>query len=310
MFNIVFMGTPEFAVPALQALHDHHFNILRVVTQPDRAKGRGRQPAAPPVKTRAQALGYPLIQTSSIKGDDLYHQLASLQADLFIVVAFGHILSGRLLALPRLGAVNVHASLLPKYRGPAPIHRAIIAGEKETGVTTLQMDTGLDTGDMLLSEKLDIDPDDTAQSLQDRLAVLGARLLIQTVEGLAAGSITPVSQNHSSATYAPMLKKAEGRIDWTLPAEAIERFVRGMTPWPGAFTFYKGKRLKIYKAAVLPETHVDPPGSVVKGFPDELRVTTGCGVLSVLELQGESGKRLAVRDFLRGFKIDPGTKFG
>lgn len=310
MLNIVFMGTPTFAVPTLQALHDHHFTVLQVVTQPDRAKGRGRQPAAPPVKISAQALGYPVIQPLFIKADDIYHQLASLHPDLFVVVAFGHILSQRLLALPRLGAINVHASLLPKYRGPAPIQRAIIGGEKETGVTTMQLDAGLDTGDILLSEKLTIESHDTAQSLQDRLAVLGAGLLIRTVEGLEAGIISPVSQDHLTATYAPLLKKAEGCMDWRLPAAALERFIRGMTPWPGAFTFLKDKRLKIYKAAVLPETHPEAPGTVVKGFPDELRVTTGEGILSILELQGESGKRLAIKDFLRGFKIDPGTTFG
>jgi methionyl-tRNA formyltransferase len=309
VLNIVFMGTPEFAVPALQALHDHHFRILQVITQPDRAKGRGRQPVAPPVKQKAISLGYPVIQPVSIKGEEIFNQLASLHADLFVVVAFGHILSGRLLALPRLGAINVHASLLPKYRGPAPIHRAIIAGEDQTGVTTMRMDTGLDTGDMLLSEKLPIEPDDTAQSLQDRLSRLGATLLIQTLNGLEAGNLIPVAQDHSKATYASLLKKAEGHIDWHLPAGSIERFVRGMTPWPGAFTFHKHKRLKIYQAAVLPPPATAPPGTVVKGFPDELRVATGSGLLSILELQGESGKRLAAKDFLRGYRIDPGEKF-
>ncbi|MFH0725724.1 MAG: methionyl-tRNA formyltransferase [Pseudomonadota bacterium] len=310
MLTIVFMGTPEFAVPALQALHDHPFRILQVVTQPDRAKGRGRLPVAPPVKEKALALGYPVMQPVSLKADEVHHQLASLQPDFFVVVAYGHILSGPLLALPRKGAINVHASLLPKYRGPAPIHRAIIAGETETGVTTMRMDTGLDTGDMLLSEKLVIEPDDTAQSLHDRLAPLGAALLIRTLEGLAAGNIAPVAQDHPNATYAPLLKKAEGRMNWHLPALALERFIRGMTPWPGAFTFYGNKRLKIYKAAALPDTAFAAPGAVVRGFPDELRVATGGGILSILELQGESGKRMAVKDFLRGFKIDPGGIFG
>jgi methionyl-tRNA formyltransferase len=309
VLNIVFMGTPAFAVPALQALHDHHFTVLQVVTQPDRAKGRGRQPAAPPVKVNAQALGYPVIQPASIKGEDFYHQLASLHPDIFIVVAFGHLLSKRLLALPRLGAINVHASLLPKYRGPAPIQRAIIAGESETGVTTMQLDAGLDTGDILLTEKLTIESHDTAQSLQDRLSILGAGLLIRTLESLERGNITPVSQDHSNATYAPLLEKAEGRMDWHLPATTLERFIRGMTPWPGAFTFHQNKRFKIHKAAILPGTSSEAPGTVVKGFPDELRISTGDGILTILELQGESGKRLAIKDFLRGFKIDPGTIF-
>jgi methionyl-tRNA formyltransferase len=310
VLTIVFMGTPEFAVPALQALHDHPFRILQVVTQPDRAKGRGRLPVASPVKERALTLGYPVLQPVCLKGEEIHHQLASLQPDLFVVVAYGHILSGQLLALPRLGAINVHASLLPKYRGPAPIHRAIIAGETETGVTTMQLDSGLDTGDILLSEKINIFPGDTAQSLHDRLASLGASLLIKTIEGLTAGNIPPVAQDHSNATYAPLLKKAEGRMDWRLPAVALERFIRGMTPWPGAFTFHGNKRLKIFRAAVLPNIALEPPGTVVKGFPDELRVATGDGTLSILELQGESGKRMAVKDFLRGFKIEPGGIFG
>lgn len=255
-------------------------------------------------------LGYPVIQPASLKGDEIHRDLLALRPDVFVVVAFGHILSKQLLQLPRLGAVNVHASLLPKYRGPAPIHRAIIAGEKETGITTMRMDVGLDTGDVFLTQKTGILSDDTTESLRIRLAELGASLLIKTLEGLEAGTLTSIPQNHDDATYAPMLTKAEGLIDWALPAVVLERTVRGMTPWPGTFTFFQQKRIKIFSARALREPTTEPPGRVVRGFADELRVATGDGTLSILELQSESGKRLPVKTFLRGMRIEPGAMFG
>jgi len=309
LFNIVFMGTPEFAVPALQALYDHQYPILQVVTQPDRPKGRGRKPISPPVKQKAEALGYSVMQPDSIKADDVYEALFKLKPDLFVVVAFGHILTKRLLLLPRIGAINIHASLLPKYRGPAPIHRAIIAGETQTGITTMMMNDGLDTGDILMSESLAIHADDSAASLHDRLSEMGAMLLIKTLQGLASNTIIPIAQNHAEATYAPLLKKEEGRINWYLSASELERFIRGMKPWPGAYTFYGDKRIKIFKAAVISENSNTTPGTVIKGFPDELRVATAEGVLSIIELQGESGKRLSIKDFLRGCAIAPGATF-
>jgi methionyl-tRNA formyltransferase len=303
------MGTPDFAVPALQALHDHGDQLPLVVTQPDRPKGRGRRLVAPPVKEKAETLGYPVAQPHSVKDDLFYEEIAALQPDLFVVVAFGHILPQRLLDVPKMGAINIHGSILPKFRGPAPIHRAIIAGETETGVTTMRMDAGLDTGDILLVEKTPIHPNDTTESLHDRMAVLGATVLIKTLERLQSGSIVPVPQNNRGASYAPLLRKTEGKIDWQLPAAGIERLIRGMTPWPGTYTYLKGKRIKIWRATISPKAAAGPPGTVMRGFSDELLVSTGEGVLSILELQGESGKRLSMKDYIRGMPIAPGALF-
>jgi methionyl-tRNA formyltransferase len=306
--NIVFMGTPDFAVPSLEGLVAGGHRVSLVVTQPDRPKGRGRKRVAPPVKTAALAAGIDVAQPESLKENAFGRQIAGLAPDAIVVVAFGHMLRRNLLSIPRLGAVNVHASILPRYRGPAPIHWAIINGEAETGVTTMMMDTGLDTGDMLLTARTPIGATDTAADLHDRLAVLGADLLIDTLARLEKGSVTPTIQDHDSATYAPLLKKSDGRIDWHRPAAALGAFVRGMTPWPGAFTFNGKQRLKIF-AAEPADTPADAePGTVVRGFADELRVATGQGGLSILEIQGASGKRMPIRNFLMGAKIPPGTR--
>jgi methionyl-tRNA formyltransferase len=233
--------------------------------------------------------------------------MAKYKPDIIVVVAFGHIIPENILAIPKIATINIHASLLPKYRGPAPIQWAIINGERETGVTTMLMDEGLDTGDILLSSKIKIFSDDTSGTLHDRLADLSANLLIQTIESIETGDITPISQDHTQATYAPLLKKNDGRINWEMPAVTIEAFIRGMTPWPGAFTFHGNKRLKIIKAMPIITDTVETPGTVIKRFPDELCVATGKGVLSVINIQGASGKRLLIKDFLRGYKIPPGT---
>ena len=233
--------------------------------------------------------------------------MRALAPDLFVVVAFGHIISKKLLDIPRIGAINIHASLLPKYRGPAPIQWAIINGEKETGVTTIFMDTGMDTGDILLSSKTEIYSDDTSGILHDRLAVLGGDLLTKTLNAIETGDISPRPQDHELATYTTLLKKENGRIDWEMPVESLDGFIRGMTPWPGAFTFLEDRRLKILSAEPVLTDVEEKPGTVVKGFPDELRVATGKGVLSVLEIQGASGKRLKIKDFLRGCSMPPGT---
>lgn len=304
------MGTPAFAVPALKALYQNSHDVALVVTQPDRPKGRGRKITSPPVKEAALRFGYDLIQPLSIKTTEFKNNIARYQPDLFVVVAFGHILSKNLLELPRIGAINIHASLLPKYRGPAPIQWAIINREKETGVTAIFMDEGLDTGDILLSSKTIIAPDDTAATLHDRLADLGAELLIKTLKNIEAKNINPVPQNHARATFAPLLKKKDGQIDWKMPAEALEAFIRGMTPWPGAFTFHGKKRLKIFSARPILTEVAATPGTVIRGFPDELLIATGKGALSVLEIQGSSGKRLLIKDFLQGYKLPPGTVLG
>jgi methionyl-tRNA formyltransferase len=308
-FKIVHMGTPEFAVPTLEALHLSRHTVAAVVTQPDRPKGRGRKLAPPPTKQTAEALGYPVIQPESVKSDAFFEEMRRFQPDLFVVVALGQILPPRLLELPRLGAINVHASLLPRLRGSAPIQWAIINGDTESGVTTMQMDAGMDTGDMLLKATTPISDTDTAQSLHDRLAPMGAELLIETLEQMAAGSLKAVPQSAAAATMAPMLTKKDGRIDWHRSAVEIDRLVRGMTPWPGAYTFCGERRLRLFRTRPLPLESSAAPGTIVQGFADELSVATGDGVLSVLEIQGASGKRLAIRDFLCGCDLCPGNVF-
>lgn len=305
--KIIFMGTPEFAVPSLRALYKNGHDVTLVVTQPDRPKGRGRKIVPPPVKKAAISLGYEVIQPASIRTAEFANHMAKHKPDIVVVVAFGHIIPKNILVVPKVATINIHASLLPKYRGPAPIQWAIINGERETGVTTMLMDEGLDTGDILFSSTVEIAPGDTAGTLHDRLSDLGADLLIQTLKSFEADNINPIPQDHSQATYAPILKKNNGRIDWEKPAEKIEAFIRGMTPWPGAFTFHGNKRLKVFKARPIIRDTAETPGVVIQGFPDELCVATGKGVLSVMEIQGESGKRLLVKDFLRGYKINPGT---
>jgi len=307
--RIVFMGTPDFAVPALNALADSGNDIVLVVTQPDRPKGRGRKPVPPPVKIAAATLGIDVVQPVSVKEHEFEDMIKGLNPDLFVTVAFGQILTANLLAIPRIFAINIHASLLPLYRGAAPIQWSIINGEKETGVTIMKMDQGLDTGDILLAAKTDIRPDDTSATLHDHLAEMGADLLKKVlikIEKCEALSTHP--QDHTRVTYAPLLKKKDGRIPWEKPAVTIEAFIRGMTPWPGAFTFHGEKRLKIFSARPVQTDTDEKPGTVLKSFPDELRVATGNKVLSLLEIQGESGKRLPIKKFLMGNKIPPGDK--
>jgi methionyl-tRNA formyltransferase len=306
-YRIVFMGTPEFAVPTLEALHHSRHTVAAVVTQPDRPKGRGRRLTPPPVKHAAHNLGYRVIQPESIKEDAFWEAIQRLEPDLFVVVALGQILPAPLLALPPHGAINVHASLLPRLRGSAPIQWAIINGDAETGVTTMQMDTGMDTGDMLLKAKTPIGDTDTAQSLHDRWAPRGADLLIQTLERL--GRLRPEPQDPQEATLAPLLSKKDGRVDWRRSAVEIDRLVRGLTPWPGAYTFCQDRRLRLYRTRPLPFEAPAAPGTIVQGFADELSVATGGGILSVLEIQGASGKRLAVKDFLCGCDLCPGHVF-
>ena len=303
------MGTPEFAVPALKKLHQDGHEIVLAVTQPDRPRGRGQQVSATPVKKAAIELNLPVSQPESIRTVEFVRAVQALQPDVMVVVAFGQILPKSLLSVPPFGSVNIHASLLPKYRGPAPIQWVIINEEKQTGVTTMFMDEDLDTGDILLSEKTDIFPEDTAASLHDRLAELGAQLISETLRELRTGNIQPVRQDHQQATYAPLLKKSDGQIDWTRPAHSLDAFIRGMSPWPGAFTFHAGKRLKIFRAEPVRTDVREAPGTVIKGFPDELRVMTGEGALSILDIQGASGKRLPIRDFLQGNSIPPGSCF-
>ena len=307
--TLIFMGTPDFAVPSLTALAESGNPISLVVTQPDRPKGRGRKSTPPPVKVAAEKLGLPVLQPEAVKTDAVYQAFIEHQPDLLVVVAFGHILPKRILEIPVFGAINIHASLLPKYRGPAPIQWAIINGEEETGLTTMLMDSGLDTGEILLSTKMPIRPDDTAGTLHDRLALEGGNLLKDTIAALEAGSLNLTPQDHGAATYAPMLKKSDGRIDWSFPAEKIERQIRGMNPWPLAHCFYDGRRLNIFRAEVRPATQDASPGTVLPGFSSELRVAAGKDAVSILEIQPSSGKRLNIRNFLSGNIIPEGSTF-
>lgn len=308
--NIIFMGTPDFSVPCLLALHNSRHNLSLVITQPDRPKGRGRKLALSPVKKKALKLGYEVYQPTTFKSAETQTRLIQTRADLMVVVAFGAILPQQVLDGTPMGAINVHASLLPRHRGAAPIHWAILKGDRETGVTTMQLDAGMDTGDMLLQAKTPILPDDTASSLHDRLAQMGAELLMDTIDGLIGNEITPAPQDHSAATYAAMLTKQSGEIDWDQPSEALDRFIRGMDPWPGAYTFCDDKRIKVFRTRPVPFPVSEPPGTVLQGFAHELLVATKDGALSILELQEASGKRLAVRDYLCGCCMAPGSRLG
>jgi methionyl-tRNA formyltransferase len=301
------MGTPQFAVPSLNALADSRHHIALVVTRPDRPKGRGRRVYPPPIKTAALELGLRFKQVTSLKAPEIAEQLASFKPDFIVVVAFGNILPKHILTLPRIGTINVHASLLPKLRGPAPINWAIINGESQTGITTMLMDEGLDTGDILLTAVEPITPEDTAATLHDRLARIGSDLLIKTLDAFAVDRIHPVTQDDTQASHAPLLSKQDGRIDWHKPAQTIEQIIRGMTPWPGAFTFHETNRLKIFSAKPVAKTFEALPGTVLQSFPDELVIATGKDALTILEVQGPSGKRLLIEDFLRGYKLPAGT---
>ena len=306
-YKIIFMGTPQFSVPGLKALHENGHDVALVVTQPDRPQGRGRKVTPSPVKAAATELGIPVIQPSAVKTAEFADQLKTYQPDFQVVIAYGRILTESVLAIPQFGTINIHASLLPKLRGAAPIHWAVINGEQETGVCSMLMDKGMDTGDVLLSAPEPIKPDDTAGSLHDRLAVKGAKILIETLKKFAERTIQPIPQDNSLATYAPMLNKDDGLINWNQSAGSIERFIRGVTPWPGAYTFSGETRLKIFQSTPIEVEVSEAPGTVLRGFPDELRVATGDGVLSILEIQGASGKRMTIREFLMGHAIPPGT---
>jgi methionyl-tRNA formyltransferase len=308
--RIVFMGTPDFAIPPLLALHDSKHKVELVITQPDRPKGRGRKLNPPPVKKIALKLGYEVYQPNLFNSEKVKERLLQVQADLFVVVAFGMLLPQKLLDIPALGAINIHASLLPRHRGAAPIHWAILKGDQETGVTTIKLNTNMDTGDILLRAKTPILADDTASSLHDRLSEMGGELIIETISGLVEAKINPVAQDESAATYAPMLKKKDGEIDWDQPSAALNRFIRAMDPWPGAYTFCDGKRIKVFKATPMAYPVSEPPGTVLQGFVNELLIATKDGALSILELQEEAGKRLAVKDYLCGCCMAPGSLLG
>jgi methionyl-tRNA formyltransferase len=308
--RIVFMGTPQFAVPSLEALLKSDDEVVGVVTQPDRPKGRGHALTPPPIKAIAESVGIPVVQPQKIRTPDFLERLAAWSPDLIAVTAFGRILHAPILQLPPMGCVNVHGSLLPKYRGAAPVQWAIINGETETGITTMLMDEGMDTGPMLLQERLAITEDDTAGTLAPRLAELGGRLLAETIRQLKSGTLAPRSQDNSLATLAPLLKKEDGAIDWAMGAATLAHRIRGLSPWPGAFTFLGADRWNLWKAAPRSEHVSQEPGTIVYVTKHSIQVTTGQGVLELLEVQTANSKRMPVSQFLAGHPLTAGARFG
>jgi methionyl-tRNA formyltransferase len=309
--RLVFMGTPDFAVASLEALLQSDDSVVGVVTQPDRPKGRGQILTPSPVKLLAQRAHIPLLQPLKMKDPEFLQTLAGWKPDFIAVTAFGRILPPAILSLPPRGCINVHGSLLPKYRGAGPIQWAIINGEMETGITTMLMDEGMDTGAMLLQESISITPEDTAGTLSPRLAELGGRLLVETIARLKAGTLVPRSQDSSQATMAPLLKKEDGVIDWTLSAMTLANRVRGLAPWPGAYTAVPGgDRWTIWRAQALPGSASKPPGTVVAVTTEAIHVATGEGLLALLELQPANSRRMAVSQYLAGHPIDVGLQLG
>lgn len=304
----IFMGTPDFAVPCLEVLQAKT-EVLAVITQPDRPKGRGHNLQASPVKQKALEYNLPVLQPEKIKTEEFTAELEKLQPDLIVVVAFGQILSQRILDIPPLGCVNVHASLLPRYRGAAPIHWSIINGEKETGVTTMLMDAGLDTGDMLLKDKVTITEEMTTEELHDQLMAMGGKLLAETIDGLANGTITPEKQDDSISNYAGMLNKETGHIDWSKSAVEIHNLIRGLNSWPVAWSMKDGKNYKFWRTKVENSNSDKASGTVVELRKNSFCIATGEGLLEVLEIQPPSKKRMSAGDLLRGHGVAVGDIF-
>ena len=306
--RIVFMGTPDFSVPTLEALVASEHEVVGVVTQPDKPKGRGKELHMSPVKECALQHNIPVYQPVRARDEAFVDEMRALNPDVMVVIAFGQILPKSLLELPKYGCVNIHASLLPKYRGAAPIQWAVINGDEETGITTMMMDVEMDTGDMLEKTVVKLDPEETGGSLFDRLSLLGGDLILSTLSKLEKGEITPVPQDHEKATYVKKISKSMGDIDWTMDAVSIERLVRGLNPWPSAFTRWNGKMLKIWEAKVLPDPDVKLPcGSVISASDEGLKIQTGAGVLCVTSLQLEGKKRMDTAAFLRGYQVAAGS---
>ena len=308
-WRIIFFGTPSFALPTLRTLFEGPDEVIAVVTQPDREKGRGRKVLFSPVKELALQHDLIPLQPERVKEEAFQEAVRSLQPDLIVVVAYGQILTKSILKIPKYGAVNVHASLLPKYRGAAPIAWAILNGEKVTGVTTMVMDEGMDTGDILLQAEVPIGDDETCEALHDRLASSGARLLLETVEKMKGGNIQPIPQDHSKATYAPPLKKEDGHIDWKKEAMEIDRQIRAFNPWPGAFTKLGDQWLKIYKGEIREKAPIGKAGAVVWVGLDFIEVGTGKDSFRIREVQLEGRRRMTIREFLSGHPIPMGTVF-
>ncbi len=320
--RIVFMGTPDFAVPTLDTLIKRKEHIVGVVTQPDRPKGRGRKLTAPPVKILAENNDIPVMQPTKIRGDEFLVKMKKLSPDLIIVVAYGRILPGHIINLPSQGTINVHASLLPKYRGAAPIQWAIINGETETGVTIMQMDEGLDTGDILLVEKIDVERQDTSATMAVKISELGASTMAKALDLMKGNKLFPTPQDDSHATLAPPLTKELGLVDWSKSASEISCLIRGLDPWPCTYTLLNDKRLRIFNPTVVDNPDLGmqtsaqavagslEPGTVHSANANGLLVTTGEGYLRVREIQPENSRRMTVDAYLRGHQLERGTKLG
>ena len=308
--KIVFMGTPDFAVGALEALIEAGHEVVAVVTQPDKPKGRGKEMQMTPVKACAVKHNIEVFQPIKIKTPEAVEVLKGYQADLFVVAAFGQILSKEILDMPKYGCVNIHASLLPKYRGAAPIQWAILDGEKETGVTIMQMNEGLDTGDMLTKVIVPIEDTDTGESLFDKLAEAGAKLLVETIPQMEAGTLHAEAQDDAKSTYAKMIKKEMGHMDWEKEAVVLERLVRGMNSWPSAYTYLNGKTLKVWEASVEESASNAAVGEVVEVTKDSIKVQTGKDLLVLKQIQLEGKKRMDVAAFLLGYKVERGAILG
>ena len=307
--KIIYMGTPDFAVAPLAALAENGYEVEAVITQPDKPKGRGKTLMPTPVKEEALKHGIPVLQPVKVRDPEFVEELKNLAPDIIIVAAFGQIIPKSILDMPRFGCINIHASLLPKYRGAAPIQQAVIDGEKESGVTIMQMGTGLDTGDMIQKTEIVLDEKETGGSLHDKLADAGAKLCVETLKALEDGTAVFEKQGESPTAYARMLDKKLGAIDWTRPAVEIERLIRGLNPWPSAYTNWDGKVMKIWEADVEDSDYAAQPGTVCAVGKDFFTVQTGDGSLSVKELQIPGKKRMDAGAFLRGYQITEGLIF-
>ena len=306
--KIVFMGTPDFAVGALEALINAGHEVALVVTQPDKPKGRGKEVSESPVKMCAKAHGIKTFQPVKIRESESVEFLKTIGADVFVVAAFGQILTKEILEMPKYGCINIHASLLPKYRGAAPIQWVILNGEEKAGVTIMQMDEGLDTGDMLLKGEITLDPKETGDSLHDKLSEMGAGLIVEALEKLQKGELSPVPQPEGPLFYAKMLKKEMGNLDYSKSAEELERTVRGLYSWPGAYTFCQGKLLKIIEAEVESADSTGNPGEILQVTKDRFTVQCGKGSLSILKVKPQGKKEMTVHDFLLGNRIQAGER--
>lgn len=305
----IFMGTPEFAVPTLQALIDHH-EVIGVVTQPDKQRGRGKKVQFPPVKEKAVEYNIPVYQPVRAKEEAFIETLRQLNPDVIVVVAYGQILPESILNIPKYGCINVHGSLLPKYRGAAPIQWAVLDGEEKTGITTMFMEKGLDTGDMLDKVEVVLDPKETAGTLHDKLMEAGSDLLLETLKKLEAGTAVRTKQDDSKSCYAKMLSKEMGKIDFTKSANEIERLIRGMNPWPSAYTSMSGKTMKIWDADVVEYQGNEKPGTIVDVTKDSILVATGENALALKEIQLAGKKRMQVQAFLLGRSVEKGIVLG